>query len=379
MDQREDKGSDDKTEDPTDEKRNQFREEGNVANPREIVAAAVLIFFTLYFYFRSGNIMESFQLSFQRSWMAFKPQDINSENLLNIIYYSIEPSLNHIIIIFFLCIIIPLLIGLLFTKFNFSLKKLSFDLDKLNPANGIMRIFGIQTLTELLKVFVKFTAISVIIIFVIRYKIMNSNHIYFLGYFEYLKEIGSSIFTLLSTMSVAVIIVGIGDYAFNFFKIENELKMTKQELKEDVKKHEGDPQMKSRRKRLAREYVFKKSLKDVPKATFIVTNPEHFSIAIRYLKGMNAPVVIAKGQDLMAFKIREIAKKNDIIIVENKPLARTLYKTTKIGQEVPATLYQAIIEVMKYIYKLKGKNYFEKIADNERKQMQISSQNLNIV
>jgi flagellar biosynthetic protein FlhB len=104
----------------------------------------------------------------------------------------------------------------------------------------------------------------------------------------------------------------------------------------------------------------RKSLKDVPKASFIVTNPEHFSVAIRYFKGMTAPVVVAKGQDLIAFKIREIAKINDIIIVENKPLARTLYKTVKVGQEIPSSLYQSIIEVIRYIYQMRGKKYFER-------------------
>jgi flagellar biosynthesis protein FlhB len=138
------------------------------------------------------------------------------------------------------------------------------------------------------------------------------------------------------------------------------MKMTKQELKEEVKKHEGDPLLRSQRKRMARDIVMRKSLRDVSKATFVLTNPEHFSVAIRYIKGMKAPLVIAKGQDLIAFKIREIAKEHDIIIVENKPLARTLYKTVKVGQEVPPSLYQSIIEVIRYIYQMRGKNYFER-------------------
>ena len=363
MEQREDKNNDDKTEEATDERRNQFREEGNIANPREIVAAAVLIFFTLYFYLNANNMFKSFGLTFERAWYGFHPQDVGTESLFQILYYTAQPILIHIVFIFFMCIAFPMFIGLLFTRFNFTFKKIAFNLNKINPTSGLTRIFGINSITEFIKVIIKFSVFSIIIYLVIKNKIINSSGLYFLNPYSYLKEIGASVFLLLFSMSIAVIILGIGDYAYNLWKIEKEMKMTKQELKEDVKKHEGDPQVKSKRKKMGRDLIFKKSLKDVPKATFIVTNPEHFAIAIRYLKGMNAPIIVAKGQDLMALRIREIAKKNDIIIVENKPLARTLYKTVKIGQEIPPSLYQAIIEIMRYIYKIRGKNYFDKFVD----------------
>ncbi|MES2616117.1 MAG: EscU/YscU/HrcU family type III secretion system export apparatus switch protein [Bdellovibrionota bacterium] len=363
MESREEKNSEDKTEEATDERRNQFREEGNIANPREVVAAAVLLFFTLYFYLNASNMMKGFSLTFERAWSGFRPQEVGEKNLIQILYYTIQPTLHHIFVIFFTCIIFPLLIGLLFTRFNFSVKKISFNLNKINPTPGFARIFGTNSITEIVKIVIKILVFSSIIYCVLKKKAINSNGLYFLNYFDYLKEVGASVFLLLFSMSIAVIILGIGDFAFNLWKIEKELKMSKQDLKEDLKKHEGDPQIKSKRKRMARDLIFRKSLKDVPKATFIVTNPEHFAVAIRYLKGMNAPIVVAKGQDLMALKIREIAKKHEIIIVENKPLARTLYKTVKIGQEIPPSLYQAIIEIMRYIYKIKGQNYFDKFTN----------------
>lgn len=365
MEQREDKNDEDKTEEATDERRTQFREEGNIANPREIVGAAVLVFFSAYFYFNAGNLMKCLHAVFERAWYGFRPQEVNAENLINILYYIAEPTLRHLSIIFILCIIFPMFIGFLFTKFNFTFKKINFNLNKINPGPGIKRLFGLSVLAETLKIIVKFAVFSTIIFLVIKNKIINSAGLYFVDHFSYINKIGSSIFSLLLSMSIALIILGVGDYALNFWKIEKELKMSKQDLKDDLKKHEGDPQIKSKRKKVARDLIFRKSLKDVPKATFIVTNPEHFAVAIRYLKGMHAPVIVAKGQDLMALKIREIAKKNDIIIVENKPLARTLYKTVKIGHEVPPSLYQAIIEIMKYIYKIRGKNYFDKfVASN---------------
>lgn len=365
MESKEESSNEDKTEEATDERRNQFREEGNIANPREITAASILIFFTLYFYMNSSQFIKNISQIFERAWYGLHPQDLGTENLFQIIFFTIKPTLPHISIIFIACIIFPMFVGLLFTRFNFTLKKVSFNFNKINPAPGIARIFSLNSLTELTKVIIKFSILSVIIFFVIKRKIMNSEGYYFLNYFSFMNAIGNSIFILLFSMSIAAVVLGVGDYAFNLWKIEKELKMTKQELKEDLKKHEGDPHVKSKRKKMGRDFIFRKSLKDVPKATFIVTNPTHFSVAIRYLKGMNAPVVVAKGQDLMAFKIREIAKKHDIMIVENKPLARALFRSVKIGQEIPSTLYQSVIEVMRYIYKIRGKSYFDRFMSKD--------------
>ena len=364
MESRENKNDEDKTEEASEEKRNQFREEGNIANPREIVGSAVLMFFTIYFYLNSDDVLKNFSSTFERAWRGFRPQEVGEHTIIPIILYTIKPIVNNIVTIFFVCIIFPLLVGLVLTKFNFAISKVNFNVNKMNFFSGVKRIFGFNSLYEFLKVFTKFSVFSAIIYSVIKSKIIQSQEMYFLNYVLYLNEIGSSIFTLLLSMSGAVFVLGIGDYALNLFKIERELKMSKKEVKDDIKKHEGDPQMKSRRKRMARDLILRKSLKDVSKATFIVTNPEHFAVAIRYLKGMNAPIVLAKGQDFMALKIREIAKSKNIMIVENKPLARTLYKTVKVGQEIPPSLYQAIIEIMKYIYKIRGKNYFDQFASN---------------
>jgi len=360
MESREDKDYQDKTEEATEEKRSQFREEGNIANPREIVAAFTLIIFTAYFYFGMGHILQSFYLVFDRSWKGFPGYFLDYPSLLKILYYSISPIIPHFLFIVFICSVFPSLIGLLITRFNWSWKKISFDLTRINPISGFTRMFSFAFLVEGLKILIKCIILSFIIYLVLKSEILKSSEDYFFNNIDYMKELGRSIFHLLFIMCISGIIVGFGDFIYNFWKINNDMKMTKQELKDEVKKHEGDPLLKSQRKRMARDLVMRKSLREVPKATFILTNPEHFSIAIRYLKGMAAPIVIAKGQDLIAFKIREIAKQHDIIIVENKPLARALYKTVKVGQEVPPSLYQSIIEVIRYIYQMRGKKYFER-------------------
>jgi flagellar biosynthetic protein FlhB len=225
--------------------------------------------------------------------------------------------------------------------------------------NSIAKIFGFFSLIEGIKVTIKCCIFFAVIYFILKNGIQDSMSYYFLDSNHYIAQMGMTVFHLLLAMCIAAVVIGGGDYAFNLWKNEKSLRMGKQEIKEEIKKHEGDPLVKSQRKRMARDLVLRKSIQAVPKATFIVTNPEHFAVAIRYVRGMSAPILVAKGQDFLALKIREIAKAHDIIIVENKPLARTIYKTMKIGQEVPSSLYQSIIEVMKYIHKMKGRSYFE--------------------
>jgi flagellar biosynthesis protein FlhB len=360
MENREEKSFQDKTEEATEEKRSQFREEGNIANPREIVAGITLIIFTTYFYFSINNILGSFHLTFERSWKGFPGYFVDYSSLLQVVYYSVSPVLPHLFFILFICSIFPSLFGLLITRFNWSWKKISLDFNRINPSSGFARMFSSAFFFEALKIIIKCSVLSTIIFLVVKSEIFKSSEDYFFSNIDFMKELGRSIFHLLFIMCIAGIVLGLGDFVYNYWKIDNDMKMTKQELKEEVKKHEGDPLLKSQRKRMARDIVMRKSLRDVPKASFVLTNPEHFSVAIRYIKGMQAPIVIAKGQDLIAFKIREIAKEHDIMIVENKPLARTLYKTVKVGQEVPPSLYQSIIEVIRYIYQMRGKKYFER-------------------
>lgn len=360
MDSREEKNYQDKTEEATEEKRSQFREEGNIVNPKDLVSCVTLIIFTIYFYFSINNILKSFHLIFDRSWNGFPPNQFDQNSLYKIIYYVISPMVPHLLFIIFVCSIFPTLFGLLITKFNWSWKKINIDLNRINPINGMTKMYSLNFLIEIIKIIIKFSFIFFTISIILKNEIFNIDKNYFFYNIDFTKNLGKSIFNLLFIMCIVGLFIGLGDFIYNYYKINNEMKMTKQELKEEVKKHEGDPLLKAQRKRLARDLVMRKSLREVPKATFILTNPEHFSVAIRYRKGMHAPIVVAKGQDLIAFKIREIAKQHDIVIVENKPLARTLYKTVKTGQEIPSSLYHSIIEVIRYIYQLRGKNYFER-------------------
>jgi flagellar biosynthetic protein FlhB len=211
-----------------------------------------------------------------------------------------------------------------------------------------------------MKIVIKLTVLLTIVIFMIKFEIVKIENLYTYPHETLLAQIGITLFYLILVILIGSLCFALFDYGYNWFSLEKKMKMTKQELKEEIKKSEGDPAIKGRRRSFGRDLVLRKSLQDSEKATFVVTNPDHYAVAIRYVTGMNAPIILAKGVNFLAEKIKSIAKKHDIIIVENKPLARTLYKTSKIGEEVPQSLYQPLIEVMKYIYQIKGKDYFEK-------------------
>lgn len=358
MNEREDSGQE-KTEEPSDERRRQFREEGNVASPREVVHAIALLAFVVSLYFSGAQWANSLTLVFTRSWRSLKPFH-TPEEVFGHIWNACAPVLPMLVSFSVLCTVAPLIAGLAFTRFNWSTKAFQPNFGKLNPITGITRVFGIHAIPELVKNLIKMVVLLVTGYYVIRASIIDGSGRVHWDPRLTLKDAASTTMFLLFAVAVASVVIGLGDWAFNWWRTETKMKMSKQELKEEYKKQEGDPHVKGARRRMAREFVMQRSLQKVPQATFVVTNPEHYSVAVRYATGMAAPVVVAKGVDFLALRIREIATKNDIVIVENKPLARTLYKMVDIGHDVPPSLYSAIIEVMKYILQTRGRNYFER-------------------
>jgi flagellar biosynthesis protein FlhB len=341
--------ADDKTEDASEERRKQFREEGNIANPRELMAAVALLGITLSLSFAAMEIHDGFTKSLRRSWALVSRRHMTPEMVIDAVAAIVQPLMPVLTVLAIILTIAPVILGLLLTRFNWTWKKLEFDLNKLNPVTGLGRIVSLQGLAELVKSSVKLILLTVICFFVLKKSIDRSELTMFQETPVFMEVLATDVFGLLMSVSIASFVYGAADFGLNWFRIERQMRMTKQETKDEHKQHEGDPLVKGQRRRLARDIVTRKTLAKVSEATFVVTNPTHYSVAIRYVKGMPAPVVLAKGQDFLALRIREIAKEKDIILVENKALARALYKTVKVGQEVPPSLYASVIEVMKYI------------------------------
>ena len=236
-----------------------------------------------------------------------------------------------------------------------SFKPVMPDFNKVNPAQGFGRIFSLRTLVDLIKSLLKLGIVGyvaysdVLTLIPAMPNLMQSNPT------AGVAEVASRAVSGLQRIGMALIALGVLDYGYQYWEFRKSLMMTKQEVKQEHKQQEGNPEVKQKRRARARELARRrKALKDVPMADVVVTNPTHFAIAIKYEAGEDsAPRVIAKGTDLLAQRIKVIAKQSSVPMVENRPLARALYATVDVGKTVPPELYQAVAEVLAFVYNLR--------------------------
>ena len=233
---------------------------------------------------------------------------------------------------------------------------LQLKFDRINPQQGLKKIFSKKSVGEVVKGLFKFS-----VVLSITYYVISDNLTSFVGYLhveaaEAFSYGGMFAFKLAVSILMGLLIVAIADFAWEKYMYKEKLRMTKQQVKEEMKEKEGNQEIKQRIRAIQREMSQKRMIADIPKADVIVTNPTHISIVLRYdNKTMVAPQVIGKGQDHLAMRIREIAKEHDIPIVENVPLARAIYKTVKVGEGVPRSLYKAVAEILAFVHKIKRK------------------------
>ncbi len=239
----------------------------------------------------------------------------------------------------------------------FSFKPLTPDLQRINPIEGFKRLFSVRSLVELGKSLLKLSVLSYLI-----YSVVHSELLPRLPEIETssltggIGILGEILASLTWKVALLFLILGVADYLYQWWEYERSLKMSHQEIKEEFKNIEGNPQLKGEIKRRQRAMAMRRMMQEIPKADFVVTNPTHFSVAVRYdAESMNAPVVVAKGQDEMAYRIRQAATEHNVPLIENPPLARTLYRSVEIGQPVPPQLYKAVAEVLAFVYRVKRK------------------------
>jgi len=226
---------------------------------------------------------------------------------------------------------------------------------KMNPMNGIKRIFSWKGVVDLLKSLLKVTMVAGILYVVLSDGMVQLVQLPILGLSDSMSKTWALVEDIVWFVGGALLMLAIGDFVYQRWQHNEDLKMTKQEVKDESKDVEGDPQIRSRRLSLQRERSRQRMLQAVPKADVIITNPTHLAVALRYDTGnMDAPVVVAKGAGFMAEKIKQIARHAGVPILENRSLARGLFKGTKVGQEIPAALYQAAAEILAYVYRLRN-------------------------
>lgn len=348
--------AEEKTEKATPKRRREAREKGQVLQSKEINSAIIIIVSFLGLKIL-GSFMFSNLLSFSNNFYEeyFINQNIFNIKDINIMMIRI---ISIVVIVVGPLTAILLILGVsasyLQVGFLFTTKTLEIKLSKLNPIEGFKRIISKRALVELLKSLLKIVIIGYLVyVYAIR-EIYNIFKLIDLNIESIVTHIGNMVVNVGIRSGIALLILAVFDYGFQWWEHEKNLKMSKQEIKEEYKQTEGNPQIKSKIKEKQRQMAMSRMMQDVPNADVIITNPTHFAIAIKYDKEMyDAPYVLAKGADLVAKNIKEIAIKHSIPTVENKPLAQTLYKTVEIGQTIPEDLYQAVAEVLAYVYSLR--------------------------
>lgn len=348
--------AEERTEPATAKRRHEVRQKGQVAKSRELVTAAMLLIAFFSLRYLSKYIFKDLTNAATR-FLNFS-KDIDSafrvENLMNTLVYCMLVLVKVLGPILLIIAITIFIVDYLQIGFLFTLKPLKPSFSKMNPIEGFKRLFSRNSFVELIKSLFKIAIIGYVVFdyFLANYKIIPElidmsigSTVIFVG--DTLIDIGIRAAAVLFVLSVI-------DYIYQRREFERNIRMSKQEIKEEYKQTEGNPQLKSKIREKQRQMALRRMMTEVPKSDVIITNPTHFAVAIKYDAVMSdAPIVIAKGKDLIAQKIKETAKEHQVPIVENKPLAQALYKSVEIGEKIPAELFKAVAEVLAFVYSLR--------------------------
>ncbi len=345
-----------KTEKATPRRREQAREEGKVTKSMELNSAAIILLgFTAIYAFGPNISMQAKDM--MSNIMRNAPSIANSDpSYMTLITNSMFTFFSIIMPILVVMVIIALVVNIAQVGIKISSKAMEPKFDKLDVIQGLKKLFSTKSLVQLIR-----DSLKLLVFGYVGYLAIESEfESFFLLIDKPIYEIAKTmaILSLRVAMKIGgiILVIGILDYFYQKYELEKSIRMTKQEIKEEYKDTEGSPQLKSRIRQLQREMSQNRMMEAVPMADVVVTNPTHIAVALKYDSGeMSAPFVVAKGERLVAQKIKDIAYKNNIPVIEDKPLARTLFKMCDVGQMVPLNLYRAVAEIMAYVYKLKGK------------------------
>lgn len=342
-----------KTEQATPKREKEAREKGQVARSKELTTALLLMTAASSLYSFSNGIAKSFAEIAVKAWSPSLKNILSPKQMLagfgELLYQIILATMPFFLILFILALTAPLLTG----GFSFSSKAFAPQANRMSPAKGFKRMFGMHALIELIKALAK-----VIVVFVIGYLVMRQVFPELLalgsgniqaGVQQAMDIVARSFFLI----SLSLILIAFIDVPYQIWNHSKQLKMTKQEVKDEHKEVEGRPEVKGKIRQLQREMAQRRMMDAIPDADVVVTNPEHYSVAIKYDPiNSSAPIVVAKGADVIAMQIRKVAIANDVYILRTPPLARAIYHTTEIDQEVPQGLYLAVAQVLAYVFQL---------------------------
>lgn len=349
-----------KTEPATTKKLSDARKEGQVAKSTELITAASLIglfqSLKLFVGYIGDNFINSFTL-FYGNLAKMSKEDFSPVTASLLLQEGIIDIIKCILPVILVAFLISFVVNIVQVKWQITGKPLQPKLSHFNPINGFKRLFNKDKVIELIKEILKIITIIYIVYDTFTKKDFSIIDLYEMNINQAIMYLGSIVINLGLNISYIFLIIGLADYFYQRLKFNKDMMMTKQEIKDEFKQTEGDPQIKGKIRAKMREVSQRRMMQSIPEADVIITNPTHFAAAIKYDKeSSEAPILLAKGADYLAQKIKEVAKENKIAIVENKPLARMLYYNVEIGNEIPPELYQMTAEVLAYVYSLNNNN-----------------------
>lgn len=350
--------SGEKTEKPTGKKREDARKEGNVPQSKEITIAVTMVIsfygFKLFYSMINRQVTSVLKeyiemVGYKDTFTVSDAQDIFIKCVLKFAVAALP--------VLMITVLAAFVVSMAQTKMLVNFKSLRPKFSRMNPLEGIKKLFSLKGLFEIIKSVLKIILLIYIIYSCIKKKVTMMPGLINSSLNQVAGFTADLIFDIINKMVIAFVVLAVADYMYQRFQHEKNLRMTKQEVKEEYKSMEGDPQIKGRIKSKQREISQRRMMQSVPEADVVIRNPTHFAVALKYdSDNANAPVVIAKGQDFIALKIVEIAENNDIAVIENVPLARALYAAVDIGREIPAEFYNSVAEILAYVFSIEKKD-----------------------
>jgi flagellar biosynthetic protein FlhB len=345
-----------KTEAPTQRRRDEAREQGQVAHSRELSSSLVLLAGLAALAMAAGTLGPGLLVQVRQSiLLAGRFSELGPEQVQMLVGGTLGRALELLGFLFAAVFVVALAANAMQVGFQLTPGVLALHWERLDPAAGWSRLLSLNSGVMGFAAIVKIVAVSVVAYWVVKGPLHHAGSIQEYTLVGILHVTWGTVVRLGLAVSATLVLIAAVDYVWQRWRLEQSLRMTKQEVKDEVKRDEGNPQFKARIRKLQRQAAQKRMLQDVPKATVVITNPTHLAIALRYERGsMPTPVVVAKGAGALAHRIAEIARGHSVPVLERKPVAQALFKTVKVGQQIPLALYQVVAEILAYVYKLRG-------------------------
>lgn len=345
-----------RTEAPTEKRRREFREKGQVAQSREVNTAMLLSGFLLVWSFYAPVFWSDLQAFLAFFWRMCSELTIDPVSLRPMLIFILRESAQLLWPLLLSGLVLGFAAGFLQVGWLFTVKPLQPDLNKLDPVRGMGRLFSGRSVFEAFKSFGKIFLVGAVAYWTLLGRREQLLGLSGMDLGAAVAFMGGMMFSILLKCCLLLMVIALADYLFSRWEMEKKMKMTKQEIKEEHKETEGDPLLKQKVRSIQRDMARRRMMAEVPRSDVIITNPTHYAVALRYRRHeMDAPMVVAKGADHLARRIREIGRENDVPVVENPAVARALYQV-ELGAVIPESMFRAVAEILAYVYSLKNGN-----------------------